>query len=280
MSDEDPRTILRRLEQRARRRFGQHFLTGTRHVDRMVRGARVGQGDRVVEIGPGLGILTSALERAGAVVTAVELDRDLAEFMRTTHPGVRLVEGDALTVDWAEVAPGSGWRVVANLPYNIGTTVLMRLLRQPERFVGVTVMLQNEVVQRLLAVPGTRAYNALSIEAQVRGRPCFLMKLGPGAFHPPPKVDSAVVRFDLFPEPDTGGVPPGAFDRVVRAAFAQRRKTIQNSLRTAFPRAAVERALGAARIDPRSRGEVVDIDGYRRLARELTSDEGGGVAQR
>lgn len=266
MSTEDPRALLKSLEQRARRRFGQHFLTSSRHADRMVRGARVGEGDRVLEVGPGLGILTSALERASAQVTAIELDRDLAEFLREHHPSLRLVEGDALAVDWAEVAPGSGWKMVANLPYNVGTHVLMRALRQPERFTSVTVMLQLEVVQRLMAEPGTKAYNALSVEAAVRGRPVFLMRLAPGAFHPPPKVHSAVVRFDLHPEPEVGPAGEAAFDRVVRASFAQRRKTIQNSLATRYGRERAGAALAEAGIEPRLRAEVLPVDAFQRLA--------------
>jgi 16S rRNA (adenine1518-N6/adenine1519-N6)-dimethyltransferase len=156
--------------------------------------------------------------------------------------------------------------MVANLPYNIGTHVLMRALRQPERFTSVTVMLQLEVVQRLMAQPGTKAYNALSIEAAVRGRPVFLMRLGPGAFHPPPKVESAVVRFDLHPEPDGGPAGPEAFDRVVRAAFSQRRKTIQNSLSARYGRERAGEALIAAGIEPRLRAEVLPVEAFKVLA--------------
>jgi 16S rRNA (adenine1518-N6/adenine1519-N6)-dimethyltransferase len=269
VSTDDPRVLLRRLEQRARRRFGQHFLTATSMATRMVRGARVIEGDRVLEVGPGLGILTSALEDAGAQITAIELDRDLAAFMREEHPGVRLIEGDALAVDWADAAPGSGWKMVANLPYNVGTHMLMRALRQPERFASVTVMLQLEVVHRLMAEPGTKAYNSLSVEAQVRGAPVFLLKLPPGAFHPPPKVESAVVRFDLFPEPRVGAAGPKAFDRVVRAAFAQRRKMISNSLAATYGKAVAKEALASCGIDPQLRAEVLPPERFGALALAL-----------
>lgn len=266
---EHPRRLLRQLEQSARKRFGQHFLADDGLVRRIVRGARVAPGDRVVEIGPGLGILTEALLEAGADLTAVELDRDLAAFLRERHPNLRLVEADATRVDWAEVAPGEGWKVVANLPYNVGTTLTMDLLRQPARFRSVTVMLQLEVVERLMARPDTKAYNALSVEAQVRAVPVFLTTVEPGSFHPPPKVRSAVVRLEVLPEPDTGGVPPEAFDHAVRAAFRHRRKTLANSLAAVYGRERAGRALEAAGIDPGLRAQALDLDGMRALARAL-----------
>lgn len=269
MSTQDPRQLLRELEQRARRRFGQHFLTDARVASGMVRSARIQPGDRVVEIGPGLGMLTSCLLEAEAELTAVEIDRDLAAFLSVRHPTLRLVEQDVLTIDWDEVCPGSDWKVVANLPYNIGTTVLMRLLRQPQKFTSVTVMLQLEVVQRLLAEPGTKAYNSLTVEAQVRGFPVLQRTLTPGSFHPPPKVDSAIVRFDVHPEPEVGDVPPWVFDQVVRAAFAQRRKTILNSLSSLYPKEAVTRALEEVGVERRLRAEVLSLDTFRRLSEFL-----------
>ncbi len=261
-----PREILNRLETRARKRFGQHFLTRDETVDRIVRGARVEPGDRVVEIGPGLGILTRALLRAGAEVTAVELDRDLAAFLREELPQITLVEGDAAKVDWTElVEPGT--KVVANLPYNVGTTVLMQLLRSPADFSRITVMLQKEVVDRLMAAPGNRSYGALTAEAAVWGQPVYVMTVEPGAFHPPPKVRSAVIRFDRFDDaPRTGGVSDAWYRRVVRAAFARRRKTLPNSMSGAFPRQAVVEALQHEGIDPKIRGEALSVEQFKTLA--------------
>lgn len=265
----EPATLLKGLEQRARKRFGQHFLSDRSIVRRIVRGGRVTSDDRVVEIGPGLGILTEALQEAGASVTCVELDRDLAMFLRERHPGLRLIEADATKVDWSEVAPGHDWKVVANLPYNVGTGLTMALLRMPERFRSVTVMLQLEVVERLMAVPGTKAWNALSVEAQVRALPVFVMTVEPGAFHPPPKVRSAVIRFDLYERANTGDVSPERFDRVVRAAFQHRRKTLANSLAATYGREVSVAALEAAGIAPGLRAEVLDLDAFRRLAAAL-----------
>lgn len=265
-----PKYLLKELEQKARKRFGQHFLWDDALVDRIVRAARIHEGDRVIEIGPGLGILSRALLRAKADVTAIELDRDLAEFLRENLPELNLVEADALKIDWSDVAPGNGWKVVANLPYNVGTHVLMDLLRQSSsRFDSVTVMLQKEVVDRLLAVPGNKKWGALSIEAQVRAAPLYLLAVPPGSFHPPPKVDSSVVRFDLFAEPKTGGVPPVFFDRVARAAFSQRRKTLTNSLGSRFGREVAVAALLLAEIDSSARAESATLDEFRAIAKAL-----------
>jgi 16S rRNA (adenine1518-N6/adenine1519-N6)-dimethyltransferase len=270
-----PREVLARLEQRARRRFGQHFLTDVGVVERIVRGARVAPGERVVEIGPGLGILTAALVAAGAEVTAVELDRDLAEHVRSTFPMVRLIEGDAVKVDWAELGVGQPYKIVANLPYNVGTTLTMQLVRKPELFTSLTVMLQLEVIQRLCAEPGSKTYGALSVEVQVRARPTFLMMVPPERFHPRPKVDSAVVRLDLLPEPAVGGVSPAFFDAVVRAAFSQRRKTVLNSLGARFGRDAAREALAQAAISSELRAEQLDLDAFRRVAGALRAPEHG-----
>lgn len=273
--DADPKAILATLEQRARRRFGQHFLTRPDVVQRIVRGADVRPGDRVVEIGPGLGVLTRALLDAGASVTAVELDRDLAGWLQEAFGPLgdrfRLVQGDATRVRWDEVCPGAGWKCVSNLPYNVGTALVVELLRHPDRFATLTVMLQKEVVDRMLASAGDEAYGSLSVHVGTRATGQWITGVPPGAFHPPPKVMSGVVRLDLRPAPEVGPAGPDGFERVVRAAFAQRRKTIANSLASAFDREAVKVALGVAGLDPGVRAERVDAEGFRRLAAALWS---------
>lgn len=262
------RQLLNRLETRARKRFGQHFLEDASVVSRIVRGARLEEGDHAVEIGPGLGVLTRALLATGVRVTAVELDRDLAAFLREDLPELELIEGDAAKVDWASIAePGA--KVVANLPYNVGTTVVMQLLRS-QRFASLTVMLQKEVVDRLMAQPSTRAYGALTVEAAVWARPVFVTAVPPGAFHPPPKVKSSVVRLDVWEDgPRTDGVDPKHFDKVVRGAFAKRRKTLVNSLSDRFEREQTLAALEAMGVDPRTRGEALTVEQFKELARHL-----------
>ncbi|MEQ1564459.1 MAG: 16S rRNA (adenine(1518)-N(6)/adenine(1519)-N(6))-dimethyltransferase RsmA [Myxococcota bacterium] len=262
--------VLAGLEQRARRRFGQHFLTDTGIVDRIVRGARVGPGDPVIEIGPGLGVLTSALLATGARVSAIELDRDLAAYIRATYPAVELIEADALKVDWAEVCRGGGYKVVANLPYNVGTTVTMQLVRRPELFRSITVMLQLEVVQRMCAEPGSKTFGALSVELQARAQTTFLLKVPSDRFHPRPKVESAVLRIEPYAEARTGGATPAQFDQVVRAAFSQRRKTLLNAVGARFGREIAAAALARAGVDSGLRAEQLGLDEFRAVAAALS----------
>lgn len=271
----NPRAELKALEQRARKRFGQHFLHDPGVPARIVRAARIQPGDPVVEIGPGLGILTGALLRAGADLTVVELDRDLAAHLRDRLPGLGIIEADAQKVNWSEVFPDGGVKVVANLPYNVGTHLVMQLLRLPATFRSVTVMLQQEVVQRLLAEPRTKAYGALSVEAQARAVGTFIMRVDPSRFVPPPKVTSAVIRLDLRDVADVGGVPPHRFDRVVRAAFSQRRKTLLNALGATFGRRQAQDALEAAGVDPGFRAERLSVAAFGQLAAAMVAASGG-----
>jgi 16S rRNA (adenine1518-N6/adenine1519-N6)-dimethyltransferase len=275
VSEPHPRDILRGLEQRARRRFGQHFLWRQDVVRRIVGGARVKEGDQVLEVGPGLGILTRALLEAGAEVTAVEVDRDLASYIRETFPAVVVVVGDALKLDLGEVCQGAGWKVVSNLPYNIGTPLVLGLVRHPATFASLTVMLQKEVADRLLASPGTKAYGALTVQVGARARVRFVTRVPPSAFHPRPKVDSGVVRLELLPEPEVGPAGAEAFDRVVRAAFSQRRKTIANSLGAQYGKGRSVEALGKAGIEASIRAERLDAAAFGRIAAFLHPEDVG-----
>ncbi len=239
----------------AKKRFGQNFLAEPEIAARIVRAAGVRAGERVLEIGPGHGMLTEQLVAAGAVVTAIELDRELILGLR--HLPITLIEGDALTVELPAVD-----RVVANLPYNIATPVLVRLL---ERRVPMALMFQREVAERLVAVPHTRDYGSLSVHVQLRARPEIVLTLPPSAFRPQPKVHSTVVRFTPVPL-DFAGVDPAAFAKVVRLGFSQRRKTIANSLGSGIGKEVAIAVLAAAGIDPIARAETIDLAGWRRLA--------------
>lgn len=252
-----PAARLRELETRARRRFGQNFLVSDGLADAIVARAGVRPGDRVLEIGPGLGVLTAALARAGARVVAIELDRDLAAALPEVVPDVELVQGDALKVPLPEVQ-----RVAANLPYNVATPLCMRLLGLR---VPMALMFQREVADRIEADSGSRTYGALSIQIQVRARVERLVTLPPGAFHPPPKVHSAVVGFEPVATPDYGGGPAEAFDRLVRLGFSARRKTLTNAFGSQLGREGAIALCTAAGIDPGARAEQVDLAGWRRL---------------
>lgn len=269
----DPAGALRALEQRARKRFGQHFLTDPSITARIVRAAGVQPGDEVVEIGPGLGILTESLREAGARVTAVELDRDLAARLRELLPDVRLIEADAMGVDWPALGVGPGARLVANLPYNVGTHLVMAALRSPGVFRTVTVMLQREVVARLVAGPGDDAYGALSVERWLWADARVAMAVPPGAFHPPPKVHSAVVHLTPWTPDALGDVPRRAVEGVVRAAFASRRKTLRNTLGAAWGKPLAESVLASVDIDPGLRAEVLAPAAFVALARRAHTPE-------
>lgn len=268
-----PSIRLKELETRARRRFGQNFLVATDVADRIVGLARIKPGDRVLEIGPGLGTLTERLRDTGAELIAVELDRDLAAALRESAPDLNLVEADALRVRFEEICPGAGWKVVANLPYNVATPILMRLLDHPATFASLVLMFQREVGDRLVAEPGDSEAGALSIQVQARAEPRRLLSLPPGAFYPAPKVHSSVLGFRLFPSPDFGGVPAAAFDRVVRLGFRHRRKTLANSLGSALPRESVLRICAAAAVNPGARAQTLALSDWRRLAAAVAEHE-------
>ena len=228
-----PSQLLRQFQGRAKKRYGQHFLMSEGVVERICAGAELSSTSRVLEIGPGLGVLTGRLLQEAAQVVAVELDPDMVAFLkeRFGSNGPELHHCDAGKIeDWSSLLPGAGWVVVANLPYNVGTGIVTGMLRNPGVFSRLVVMLQKEVAERMLAQPGSRKRGSLSVFCQSRARVSRVTKAPPGAFHPPPKVDSWVIRLDLFSEPATGRVDPAAHERVVRAGFSAPRKTIRNGL--------------------------------------------------
>ncbi len=264
-----PAALLRSMEAHAQKALGQHFLSSPDVAASIVRLAGVGEGSRVLEIGPGLGALTRPLVAAGATVVAVERDPILAGWIRRTWPTVQVVEADALEVDLAALCPGSGWSCVSNLPYRVGTHLTGRMARLPGTFDRLTLMLQREVADRIAARPGGRAYGALSVELQARAEVSVVLHVRPGAFHPPPRVASAVVHLRLRPVPATGGADPDRFDAVVRAAFATRRKTLRNALGAVYGIPVALAALAAADVDPGARAEAVDVAAFGRLARTV-----------
>lgn len=266
---------------RAKKRLGQNFLVDARAAERIVGAFDPRADETVVEIGPGRGALTELLVgRAGRVV-AVEFDRDLAPALRERFGGrddFSLVEADALQVDLcAAIAPAARTRVVANLPYNISTAILQRLIEQRTCVAEMVLMLQREVVERITAAPSTGERGYLSVIVEAHCETETLFDVAPGAFRPVPKVWSTVVRLRLR---ERVAVEVGDYAllwRIVSAGFAQRRKTIHNNLRSAPEalRARAERAGGAnllleaARIDGARRAETLTLAEWGRLARAI-----------
>lgn len=249
----------------ARKSFGQHFLLDLNITRKIARLAEVPPGAIVIEVGPGPGGLTRALLETGAKVVAVEKDerfRPLLEDLATATQGaLSLVIGDALTVDEAALASGAPAHVVSNLPYNVGTPLLIKWLTGPWTPASLTLMFQKEVAERIAAEPGASAYGRLAVIAQATSDAQVVMDVPARAFTPPPKVDSAVVR--LTPRPDRPSPERlDALQKITAAAFGQRRKMLRASLKTMGGEALATQAG----LDPQARAETIDVAGFLRLA--------------
>jgi len=247
---------------RPRKRFGQHFLTDRHYLERIAAAIDAQGTDSMVEIGPGTGALTAALLPALAKLHAVEIDRDLAAELRRRFPAERLVvhEADALDFDFS-VLPAP-LRVVGNLPYNVSTPILFRMAAIAERLRDCVFMLQQEVVDRMVARAGTPEYGRLSVMLQYRFAMARLLRVPPGAFTPPPKVDSAVVRMLPLGSDRLRARDEARFAAVVAAAFSQRRKTLRNAVKALVDVGAFE----SAGIDPTRRGETLGVAEFVALA--------------
>ena len=248
-----------------RKRFGQNFLEDSSVIDRIVGAIGPARGDRVVEIGPGLGALTRPLLEKLDRLDVVELDRDLAATLdqRLRHPtGLHIHTADALEFDFSSLAEAVPIRVVGNLPYNISTPLLFHLLDQADSIRDMHFMLQREVVDRICAEPGGKTWGRLGVMTQLRAEATRLFTVPPGAFRPPPKVDSAIVRIVPRALSDAERAELPVLENVVRSAFAQRRKTLRNTLKGLLDAEAIE----AAGIDPARRAETLTLDEFRRLA--------------
>ncbi|MDR1529576.1 MAG: 16S rRNA (adenine(1518)-N(6)/adenine(1519)-N(6))-dimethyltransferase RsmA [Burkholderiales bacterium] len=248
-----------------RHRFGQNFLIDTHYIDRIIDAIAPCEGDKLLEIGPGLGALTGKLIERADKLSAIEIDRDLAARLRARFPETLTVfEQDALRFDFASLDCGD-WRIVGNLPYNISSPLLFRLANTATRLRDIHVMLQKEVVQRMEAQPSTPEYGRLSVMLQAKFRVSKLFSVPPGAFSPTPKVDSAVARLLPLAEnaPDIGDET--LFARIVVTAFTQRRKTLRNALSSLCQ----PKDFYVADIDAGARAENLSVADFARLARCL-----------
>ena len=258
---------------RPRKRFGQHFLAPS-WAAKVVDAIAPRSTETVLEIGPGHGALTRLLAERADAVTAIEIDRDLvARLRRDAIPRVTIVEADVLSIDLASLGLPLGTRVAGNLPYNISSPILFRLIAAQRRaglFADATLMLQKEVVDRLAAGPGSKDYGLLSIFVALSARVSRVLTLPPGAFRPAPKVTSAVARLEFLPARERP-VVPAPFEGMVRAMFAARRKTIANGLKAPAQLAGVDvaEALATAGIAPTARPETLSVDRLLALARVL-----------
>ena len=265
----------------SKKRFGQTFLVDNLVVDRIIKAVRPLADETIIEIGPGRGALTKRLVEKAARVTAIEFDRDLISDLRaqfSRHPTFRLVEGDALTTDFcALAAPAPAARIVANLPYNIATAILQRLIEQRRCVTEMVLMLQREVVERITAPPGSSDRGFLSVLVEAYCEVEKLFDVAPTAFRPVPKVWSSVIRLSVRPRLAADVKNEKLLWQVVSVGFAQRRKTILNNLRNApDPLQEIVKSHGGASIvlcqaevDLQRRAETLTLEEWTRLARAL-----------
>ena len=256
------------MSHRARKRFGQNFLHDPGVIQRIIQAIGPRPGEKLVEIGPGQGAITLPLLEACHHLDVVELDRDLIAPLALKASGIgELVihQNDALQFDFSSLADGRRLRIVGNLPYNISTPLLFHLLSQSGSIQDMHFMLQKEVVDRMAAGPGCNDYGRLSVMIQYHCRVQPLFRIGPGAFNPAPRVDSAFVRLTPGAELPVTVSDYDQFKNLVRQAFSQRRKTLRNTLKTLLS----ENAIRAAGVDPAVRPENVTIEQYAALAGQL-----------
>ena len=262
--------ICKRFDIEMSKKLGQNFLIKRGIVDEIVHAAEITVGEPVLEVGPGIGTLTQGLAQSGADVTAIELDRRLLEVLDTTlasYDNVRIIHGDVLKLDVPTIMNHKPFKVVANLPYYITTPIIMSLLESKLPIERLVVMVQKEVALRMIAKPGTKDYGALSVAVQYYTEPDIVLDVPPKSFLPAPAVTSSVIRCVLRDKPPVDVIDEKLFFRVVKAGFAQRRKTFSNTMKTTgLTRDRIEELLAKANIDGQRRGETFTLQEFADVA--------------
>ena len=262
--------ICKRFDIKMSKKLGQNFLIKRGIVDEIVHAAELTVGEPVLEVGPGIGTLTQGLAQSGADVTAIELDRRLLEVLDTTlasYDNVRIIHGDVLKLDLPTIMNQKPFKVVANLPYYITTPIIMSLLESKLPIERLVVMVQKEVALRMVAKPGTKDYGALSVAVQYYTEPDIVLDVPPKSFLPAPAVTSSVIRCVLRDKPPVDVIDEKLFFRVVKAGFAQRRKTFSNTMKTTgLTRDRIEELLAKANIDGQRRGETFTLQEFADVA--------------
>ena len=267
--------ICKRFDIKMSKKLGQNFLIKRGIVDEIVHAAELTPGEPVLEVGPGIGTLTQGLAQSGADVTAIELDRRLLEVLDTTlasYDNVRIIHGDVLKLDVPSIMNHKPFKVVANLPYYITTPIIMSLLESKLPIERLVVMVQKEVALRMVAKPGTKDYGALSVAVQYYTEPDIVLDVPPKSFLPAPAVTSSVIRCVLRDKPPVDVIDEKLFFRVVKAGFAQRRKTFSNTMKTTgLSKDRIKELLAKANIDGQRRGETFTLQEFADVANAWAS---------
>lgn len=265
---------------RAKKRYGQHFLHERKYIDDILHAALLTDAAQVLEIGPGLGALTDPILASGVALQVMEVDRDIiARFTERCDPNLVIHEGDALKLDWRSILSEPPYTLISNLPYNISSQILFRLLDERDLFTRAVLMFQKEVADRIVAEPSSGNYGILSVLCQLYFDVRRVVNVPAGAFSPPPKVDSAVIELIPLSAPRYPVTNELFLRRVVKAAFAQRRKTLRNTLRSAgFTPEEIESGAAAVGIDLKRRGETLRLEEFTSLANTLLA-QGAKVAE-
>ena len=267
--------ICKRFDIKMSKKLGQNFLIKRGIVDEIVHAAELTPGEPVLEVGPGIGTLTQGLAQSGADVTAIELDRRLLEVLDTTlasYDNVRIIHGDVLKLDVPSIMNHKPFKVVANLPYYITTPIIISLLESKLPIERLVVMVQKEVALRMVAKPGTKDYGALSVAVQYYTEPDIVLDVPPKSFLPAPAVTSSVIRCVLRDKPPVDVIDEKLFFRVVKAGFAQRRKTFSNTMKTTgLSKDRIEELLAKANIDGHRRGETFTLQEFADVANAWAS---------
>jgi 16S rRNA (adenine1518-N6/adenine1519-N6)-dimethyltransferase len=253
-----------------KKQLGQHFLADRAVIAQILLAIDPRPGERLVEIGPGQGAITLPLLKQHHALTVIEFDRDLITPLAIASEGLgdlTIIHKDVLQVDFGKLAGDERIRLVGNLPYNISTPILFHVLEHAEGIVDMHFMLQKEVVERMAAAPGSKVYGRLSVMLQASCSVTPLFTVAPGAFRPPPKVDSAIVRLVPRPPGEAGVRDAALFERLVREAFGQRRKTMRNAVQSLC----VDADFAAVGLRPDARAEQLAVDDFVRLANHLAA---------
>lgn len=277
-----PSYVMRLMQERgfaAKKRWGQNFLVDKNILGKIVEAAAIGSNDWVLEIGPGLGVLTKSLAVQAQKVISLEIDSDLVQILQdvVTEPNVEIIEADALHVNWKELFTSLGWggepvRLAANLPYYITTPLIMKALEGDLDFSTIVVMVQREVADRMAASPGSKDYGVLSLAVQYYTNAAIVANVPRTVFVPSPAVDSAIVK--LEPQPPSVAAPRDELFQVIRASFQQRRKTIRNALKPLAKNWGItleqlDMALERAGIEQNIRGERLSLEEFSELTVNL-----------